>query len=312
MSATLPPSFPRVLALAAALLATACGERAVEQATAQAGPPLLWSAEHPDGARAWLFGTIHVSDPRVTRLAAPVEAALEEADALWTELDVTPTVTARLVQAGSMPAGTTLTGILPQETADALRAEVAAHGGDLALFDRLRPWLAEVQLGMLDAREYMRAGAPALDLLLRQRATATGMRLGEIETVEEQLDAVAHGTEEQQIARLHRTLEDLAVARAEGRSPFRELFEAYVAGDTDALWALAEEQLDPPVPSVLEWWDAVYLQRNHRMVERLARETLADEDGVPFFAFGALHFLGPQGVVELLRAQGWTVTRVDG
>ena len=275
------------------------------------GPPLLWAATHPDGSRAWLFGTMHVSDPRVTRLAPAVETALEDCAGLWTELRATPEVYAAVVTAGSLPEGERLSGLLPAQTVEALRAEVLAHGGDFAVLDGMRPWLAEVSLGQLDAQPYMHGSGPALDVQLMQRAERAGKAVGEIETVAEQLAALTIGTTEEQVRRLQHSLETIAVARAEGRSPFAELFDAYVTGDADLLWRLAEEQLDTEEPTMLAWWDAVYTARNRRMAARLAAQSRARPGETQFYAFGVLHFLGPRGVVALLREEGWTVERVS-
>jgi uncharacterized protein YbaP (TraB family) len=48
---------------------------------------LLWRIEPPDGRRpSHLFGTIHLDDPRVTSLPAPVRAAFDAADSLTSEM----------------------------------------------------------------------------------------------------------------------------------------------------------------------------------------------------------------------------------
>ena len=51
----------------------------------------------------------------------------------------------------------------------------------------------------------------------------------------------------------------------------------------------------------------IIIDRNHRMAERAA-PILAD--GNVFIAVGALHLPGKEGVVELLRSEGFTLTPV--
>ena len=52
----------------------------------------------------------------------------------------------------------------------------------------------------------------------------------------------------------------------------------------------------------------IIIDRNHRMAER-ALPILAD--GNAFIAVGALHLPGKEGLVELFRQAGFTVTRVN-
>ncbi|MDG1406046.1 MAG: TraB/GumN family protein, partial [Planctomycetota bacterium] len=47
--------------------------------------PLLWKVTSENNT-SYLFGTMHVADPRVTTLAPAVEAAFAASDAIFTEL----------------------------------------------------------------------------------------------------------------------------------------------------------------------------------------------------------------------------------
>jgi uncharacterized protein YbaP (TraB family) len=49
--------------------------------------------------------------------------------------------------------------------------------------------------------------------------------------------------------------------------------------------------------------------RNRAWMEMLAPQLAR---GGVFAVFGAMHLVGDAGVIELLRAQGFTVTRLDG
>ena len=85
----------------------------------------------------------------------------------------------------------------------------------------------------------------------------------------------------------------------------------YVTGIAAILLAVASPQvLAAPascerVKSDIE--QRIIVDRNHTMAERAA-PILAE--GNVFMAVGALHLPGPEGVVELLRGKGFTVTAV--
>lgn len=271
---------------------------------------LLWTATHPDGGSIALFGTMHLSDPRVTRLPAEAEAAFQNADAVWTELIADQNTQAALLQAGRwQDPSDNLWKALGPELSESFRVEAINLGQSPDVFEPLRPWMAEVAFAQLEAMPYLK-GSETLDVLLLSRARTAGKEVGAVETTEEQLTALASGSIEQQVHRLAATLERNAADRAAGRNRMREQVDAYLAGDAESLWRQAEEVLDPQDEILLGWWNLVYVQRNQRMTERIQTIVRNAPDKQYLFAFGALHFTGSPSVIDGLRATGWTVTRV--
>jgi uncharacterized protein YbaP (TraB family) len=271
---------------------------------------LLWTATHPDGGNIALFGTMHLSDPRITRLPAEAEAAFESADAVWTELIANQNTQSALLEAGRWQnPNDSLWKALGPELSERFREEAINLGQSPEVFEPLRPWMAEVAFAQLSAAPYLK-GSETLDVKLLSRARAAGKEVGAVETTEEQLAALASGSIEQQVHRLSATLERNAADRAAGRDRMREQVDAYLAGDAEALWRQAEEVLDPQDKIMLGWWNMVYVQRNQRMTERIQAIVRNAPDKQYLFAFGALHFTGSPSVIDGLRGTGWTVTRV--
>lgn len=295
----------RGVVFALCLLAAGCGRAA--ETPASTATPFLWRVSGPGGG-GWLYGTMHVSDPRATRLPASVLAAFEAAGSLHTEIESGLAATGILNEAGNLPPTERLRDHLPPALHQRLVGYLEARRFRADEFERFRPWFATLMLGQLDAIEFLRAGPP-LDDLLRQMALARGMRFDPVETIEEQVAALAAGSEAD-----HVHLLDVALARQEEdlaahRNRLRELLEAWLRGDERAVLRLRDEGLDLTDPVQAAWWDAVLVQRNLRMAERVDRLLRAGGDRPPFIAFGALHFVGAGSVVELLRARGWTVER---
>ena len=54
--------------------------------------------------------------------------------------------------------------------------------------------------------------------------------------------------------------------------------------------------------------DTILLGRHPQMVRKI--ETMMADGKTYVFAVGALHLVGPQGLVELLRARGYTLTEL--
>lgn len=308
-----PATLLWLLGLLVGLVSSCAPAEQPTTATVDEGVPrraLLWTATHPDGGNITLLGTMHLSDPRVTKLPAEAEAAFEAADAIWTELIADKNTQAALLAAGQwQDPSDDLWKALGPELTERFRDEAINLGQAPTVFSSLRPWMAEVAFAQLEAAPYL-TGGETLDAMLLARARRAGKGIGAVETTEEQLAALASGTLEQQVHRLAATLERSAADRAAGRDRMREQVDAYLAGDTEALWRQAQEVLDPQDTILLGWWDMVYVQRNQRMTERIQAIVRNAPDKRHLFAFGALHFTGSPSVIDGLRATGWEVTRV--
>ena len=303
------PSAPRRLlgTLACGLALVACSDSGADATTAPPRP-LLWHAAAPNGAEVWLHGTMHLGDPTLTALAPEAEAALEEAEALWTEVEVGLEATARLTEAGSYPPDDSLRAHLPPRVHRKLAAALEPWGLDWRALDRYRPWMVQILLGDLQAQRW-RGSGPVLDEALRRRARELGKELGALETVDEQLAAISTDSEADQVHLLEVALDLLLEDRRTGRDRMGELVEAWRTGDAERLLQLQEEQLDRDDPAQLRWWQRLGPERNRRMAERIL-DRLAERPRKVYVAVGAYHLIGPDSVVDLLRRAGWTVERV--
>mgnify|MGYP002830838774 CR=1 FL=1 len=98
-----------------------------------------------------------------------------------------------------------------------------------------------------------------------------------------------------------------AIVEDSGESPekLREPIDLYLAGDAEGLERLTHEGMlrNPEIrTTLLTRRNADWTAKIDRM---LAAETL------PLIAVGAAHMVGKDGLVELLRAKGYTVRRLD-
>lgn len=298
------------LRLARALLLlplAACGGSSPDPAAASA-TPFLWRVTGPSGS-GWLYGTMHVSDPRATTLPPVLEEALTAAASLHTEIEPGLAAAALLHERGNLPPGTRLKERLPPQLHQRLIGYLESRRLRGDEFERFRPWFATLMLGQIDAVELLRHGPP-LDDLLRSRALAAGKSFSALETVEEQVAALSAGSEQEHVHLLDVALTRLESDRRTGRNRVRELFETWLRGDESALLRLRDDGLDLTDPIQAAWWDAILVQRNLHMAERADRLLRADPAAPPLIAVGTLHLVGADSVVELLRARGWQVERV--
>lgn len=270
--------------------------------------PYLWRVEH-EGVPSYLFGTIHIPDPRVTTLPDNVNAALESVDGLFVEIPMDMATMGRAMAGMVLPGDKTLRDVLPPALYERVDAYLRTRGASIAAFQKFQVWAIDQVLATLDLAEQMQQGAP-LDMQLWARAGERGIDRGGLETVEEQLDVFTSLSEAQQVRLLEMNIEEYEKAFAEGRSLIGDLTDIYLTGDLDLLMdemaAYASE--DDEISKLLE--RKLLVDRNLRMTERIL-ETLEENPGKSyFFAVGAAHYPGDFGLINLLAEEGYATERL--
>jgi uncharacterized protein YbaP (TraB family) len=141
-----------------------------------------------------------------------------------------------------------------------------------------------------------------MDLSLSLRAAGAGLKVAGLETLEQQLSFLEDMPLDYQISLLDQALLDYQQID----TVHHQLVEAYLSGDLAVITQLSDEQFAVLDPAISDYFISLGIdRRNHRMVENLL--PLLQESRV-FVAVGALHLPGPQGLLALLSAQGYTLT----
>jgi hypothetical protein len=84
-----------------------------------------------------------------------------------------------------------------------------------------------------------------------------------------------------------------------------EMVDVYLSGELSALDRLSDQQFSQLEPGIRDYFLREGIaERNHRMIEKLL--PLLQESRV-FVAIGALHLPGPDGILALLRDQGYSL-----
>ena len=291
------------LALAAVLVAGCAldGLRAPVE-----GAPFLYRIEgEPE---SYLFGTIHVPDPRVLDLAPVVRGALAASAVLYTEAGLEPGARTNLASAlGDREPLPPLRERLPEDLYLRLERYLALRGLPVRAFDHREIWAVAAALPLLDYLQAVQT-QPVLDEYLVERAAEWGLRRGSLESVAEQVEIFQEIDPAGQVALLDATVTQLERDYEAGRSSIEQLVLAYLSGDERRL--LTELAGDPDDPASRELMDRLLGDRSRTMAERM-EILLAEEPGEPrFFAVGAGHLPGEGGIVALLRARGHQVQRI--
>ncbi|MCB9960005.1 MAG: TraB/GumN family protein [Rhodospirillaceae bacterium] len=267
---------------------------------------LLWRITPPGGGTpSHLFGTMHVTDPRVTELAELVGPLVASAATFAMEVEMTPEVQTQLAMGTLHTDGPTIDELLDADTLAALEVAAGEVGVPAFMLTRLKPWAVSllVSLPPLEV-ERINAGVVPLDQLLQAEAEAHGAEVVSLETASEQI-AVLDGMDvDLQIEQLRVALED----RAELDEAYESLTRLYLTEDLAGFLLWLEEQTAGEHEELREVFVEDLLNaRNDHMVERM-QPLLAEGDAV--IAVGAMHLPGERGILEQLAAQGYRLERV--
>ena len=272
---------------------------------------LFWKIEKAGVPPSHLFGTVHLTDPRVVEPPAVVEAARARADVVALEVpqvsrEEIAAAMASLSDRMMITDGRPISKLLPAETVERLWKLLAARGIPVLGSDYLKPWVLFISLA-LPACETARqaAGLNPLDAVIGLAARRDGQRLVGLETVAEQISAIESFSHDLQL----RLITDV-IAFADRLDDFQETMIGLYRQERVAvilpLWT-HWTNTDISDPVFAEFMRILIEKRNLVMRDR-ALPLL--ETGNAFIAVGALHLPFKTGLVELFREAGYTVTRV--
>lgn len=256
-----------------------------------------------------LFGTIHVGRPEFYPLPASRLSRLARVDALVLEADITDAARALAAtqKYALYPAGEDgLDRRLPPATLKRTEAVLARGGLAAAPMMRLKPWMLGTALALAEAARAGYAQSSGAETYLIGLARASGWPILEFEGVERQFALFESAPWPTQLAFLEDAL--ASVESGAARREIARIVQAWEAADRPALERLLADMRSQPSAGARFTVDALLLGRHAGMVERIA--TLMADGRTYLFAVGSLHLVGPDGLVEVLRARGYTVTEL--
>jgi uncharacterized protein YbaP (TraB family) len=286
---------------------------------------LLWSLEHPTtGEASYLFGTIHMGDSVLCNWSTAFEEAFYDCDAVYGELDFSGDST--MVDIQSLMINEMYRSL--DDVSDGLQDTISLIQGKIAEeFDvetafgisMMKPFwgvvmvqqlrsIKETNLNddsfMMDETEVFEEVYPPVDIVLQEMGSAQEMEIGGLEKPSDQFMLI---TEMSSRMSWKEYYDFVFSQKAADVNPMVATFDSirayYLDQDIEKIKALIE---DPSIPK--EFLDEFFTKRNVNMTERMIG--LMKDQRVYFFAVGAGHLPGKEGLIELLREKGFTVEPV--
>lgn len=288
--------------------------RAIDEATSQLPnvQGLLWKVEKPGLPVSYLFGTMHVTDPDAVAIARSTAPYLAEVRTVATELgELNPALKAMAaVKAGirALKSTTDMASLIPApEDRTAVGALVKPLGIDPDTALRMPPWMFMSLVAVPPCEvERQRHDLPIVDSIVASLGVGAGAKVVGLETIDDQLDAMElldAGLAARMVLFLARkpgSADDMFATMV-------ALYRQHRAGGAIPAIEIAGRMSAEEVAADRAFLVTIVEKRN--LVMRSRAEALM-EAGPVFVAVGALHLVGPNGLVELFRRDGYAVTRV--
>ncbi len=270
------------------------------------GQGRIWQVDLPGLEPSYIFGTIHISDPRVFDLPAAAEAAFADASIVAFEAEHNDEVDEQEVKSFfELPPDQTLKQVVGPATYRQLNNLSFFRFYRVERLDRLQPWVVWMLIGDREITVDLRQdpNKPILDDWLQERARNDGKEVVLLETPEEQLNVFAGMPLEDQASMLRSSIDNYGGPRTRV-----ERVNLYLEGDLAIRYALWQRFLGHMDPDVAQrFHNRIGSNRNRIMTERLMPVFAR---GSTFVAVGAMHLPGEDGMLRLLERQGFTVTRL--
>lgn len=247
---------------------------------------------------SYLFGTMHSSDERVLKLAEFTKPYFQKTDAYAMELDPGEALNMNLLTKLMMGKNYSLKNMIPDKEYrfldSIIRVEVEFS---LMLLDNVAPvfTMTILEASAMGLKDSAVTGnnTEVLDLYFYKNAQQQNKKIVGIETVDEQLSALNTLSFQQQADLLVKEINSLQQNTNHGTA----LLNHYLNQNLDSLVA---GDINTQMPEV--FYQALVTDRNKRMATRIAAII---QKQISFIAVGALHLPGVDGIINLLRQQGF-------
>ena len=291
-------------------------EPAPEEEPENPATPLFYHVTGADGQEMWLLGTIHIGDERTGFLPQTIYDAFDASDALAVEVNIDafeeqvssdPALLTQLAYAYYYSDGTRISDHLDTELYQAAHTLILASGNNSASapYMKISIWGNLIDNFYLQ-QDYTLTAEKGVDQRLLTMAAQQGKSILEIETGLSQIQMLAGYSEAFQTALLSDTV---SASLIDYNNDLRTLYELWCAGDEAALTeALTEDSsglTEEELKLYEEYTKAMYTDRNAKMLS--AAKTYLESGDTVFYAVGLAHLLGEDGLVNTLRAAGYTV-----
>lgn len=280
--------------------------------------PTMWKVTSADGNKnIYMMGSIHVADKSVENMPDYFEEIYSICDALAVEVDISElmndlssSLSVSMLTDMMYLDGTTIKDHISEDTYNKAVELLKENNMYSIVYDYCIPiyWSS-----LIESIIYENSGLDAnygVDTTLINRAKKDGKEVLEIESAELQTELLTGFSDEVQEMILESYVADGAIEAQE--KALNDLYGKWKSGTITADDVLNDQDetgmTEEELRMVEEYNTAMLDDRNTGMADK-AEEYMNSDDTV-LFVVGTAHFYGDNGILQLMKDRGYTVTRI--
>lgn len=260
---------------------------------------LLWEISHPNlSSSSYLFGTIHLIGAEDFFLTQATKEAFDASDKIVFEINLEDMMNMSgqisMLTKAFMSDGMTLKKLLSPEDYKLVGEHFNNQGIPLLLFERIKPLFLSAMVqggGGLNPEEMKSYEMEFYDMAKAARKPMAGLETAEYQM--SMFDSIPYKVQATMLV-------EAIKASGSDSDELQKMTDMYKSQNIDGMHSAFLDE-----DSELFGYEELLLNQRNRnwipvMADMMRRQTV-------FFAVGAGHLGGPEGVVELLRREGYTL-----
>ena len=265
------------------------------------GDALIYKISAKNGNHLFIGGTIHILSKSDYPLPKEYFSAFNRADILYFETNLAATKTTlfskMLITALSYPPNKTLQDDLNASTYALLQDYCNRHHIPLQNLQHFKVGMSGMNI-MMAALNELHIDAMGVDEYFFNQAKEHNKPIGALESIETQIDIIAHMGEGNEDAFILSSLEDATHLKEQ----MHDIVRYFKTANVDALDKELLLELKEQYPKL---YNALIVTRNRAWMEKI--RPMFKRQKSAFILVGAMHLVGDDGLLQTLKREGYTV-----
>ncbi|WP_179353458.1 TraB/GumN family protein [Winogradskyella vidalii] len=257
----------------------------------------LWKIEGNDIKTSYLFGTIHMIPKKDFIMKNKVQSAFDSSEKVVLELDMDdPNYYKDFVKLSMLKEGESLKSYMSDAEFEILNTYLMEKTGvGVSNYNMFKPMMLMSVFTMTTI-----GGEPleSYEMSLINMAKTANKEVSGLENIADQINAFDADPYDEQID----TIVEM-VSNGNSQELYNKLLQYYLAEDIDGIYDFMDDYMQDDTEGVKRFLD----DRNNKWIPKI--EAYSKDNSV-FYAVGCGHLGGEQGVINLLKNAGYTVTPI--
>lgn len=254
---------------------------------------------------SFLFGTIHIIQSKDFFLPKGTMSALDQTKKIVFEIDMKEvsdiSAMMGIMNKVFMKDNHTLKDFMTEEDYTMVGKHFQKMGLPLFILERMKPmFLTVFAYGDMDPSGLKNGNMKSYEMELLEMAKNSGKETGGLETIDFQIgifDEIPYDVQAKML------VDAIRASSVSENDEFKKMTDLYLSENINAMVNMISEEGS----EVVGYEDKLLNERNKNWIAQIIQACKTEPT---FFAVGAGHLAGPEGVINLLRKQGMQVTPV--